>query len=676
MMILPIIILMMLLFTEIDNNIKVADKMVLGIQYNQELKEFLKYTAQHRGSSNGYLNGDESFKERILNIQKLMDEIVLRIDEIDKEVGGTFQTTEKWTVLKNKWNWLPQNVFTSLNAPDSFALHTELTHETLEFIIYVADQSHLTVVSRLDSNYLMQSIVKDLPLLTETMGQARGFGTGVISKGEATDSDKIRLLSYANTMQANSENIVRAYDTIAKENPSFGKKLKETFNVSQQAVTDLIDTMHNQVINEISIGSTEYFDLATVSMDHSYALYAIEMELLIDQLHQHADALALQRGLIGMVVLIVVFFAIYLCVAFFLSVRGTLNHLIEATSEMAKGDLSIRTEVQSKDEFLSVGIAFNNMAQSFSAMIEKSQETVEQVAGSSVELSAKADETGKTSQNIADSINNIAEGATKQSDHANTILTMLDDTKAQVGIGNQKVKSTLDEAEETTRIANEGNAAISEAISRLGDVTRTVQFATDSIGNLGKRSNEIGGINRVITEISEQTNLLALNAAIEAARAGEQGRGFAVVAEEVRKLAEQSSEAAGRILKLIESIQAETTATVKTMESNLASVQGQVNIIQEGGRSLNKVVMNIEETEKNIHDLTEILKKLENNTEGVFRTVENVTSIIGNTAASSVKVAASAKEQSATVEEISSKSAMLAKLADGLQAEIHRFKVR
>ncbi len=132
---------------------------------------------------------------------------------------------------------------------------------------------------------------------------------------------------------------------------------------------------------------------------------------------------------------------------------------------------------------------------------------------------------------------------------------------------------------------------------------KRLSYATDSIQKLGKRSEEIGGIITVISDIAEQTNLLALNAAIEAARAGEQGKGFAVVASEVRKLAEQSKQASGQITGLINDIQAETSVTVRTMESNLLAVNEQVMIINKGGEALEEIVDKVIETETGVEHM-------------------------------------------------------------------------
>lgn len=670
----PLVLLSYFLLMELNDDIDVAQDAVEGAKYNNELKTFLHYTQQHRGMSSGFLNGDESFKGQMLDKQQQLAEQIKKIDQLDQKVATTLHTTEKWTELKNKWGTIPDNIF-SMQASESFSVHTEITNETMELIKNTADSSKLTVVPQLDSSYLMESIVNQLPLLTEMMGQARAKGTAAAAKKVMTDEEKLQLTAYVDSIRDASKNLERAYNIIKAENPAVGKSLEETYQASQAATTEFLDVFENKIIKTVDIESSQFFALATETIDKSFALYDLETQTLNQLLLDQVKELEAKEMMLTIIVLILFLLALYLCISFFISVKETVNNLVATSSEMAKGNLTVRTKIKSQDELLLVGNAFNHMADSFFGMIKKSQDAVEQLASSSEQLSASADETGQTSMQIASTINGVATGATQQSDHTNTILDMIENTKTQVDIGSEKVAQTLEQAKASSLFANEGNAAISEAISHLGDVTRTVQFATDSIQKLGKRSNEIGGIINVITDIADQTNLLALNAAIEAARAGDQGKGFAVVAEEVRKLAEQSNSAAGQIIELIESIQSETSVTVRTMESNLMAVQGQVTIIQKGGESLKQIVQNVEETETSIQDLHQVLLKLEENANEVLESIKVVAAIIEDTAASAEEVAASAEEQSATVEEMSAGSLALAKLAEELQNEINRFKV-
>jgi methyl-accepting chemotaxis protein len=127
-------------------------------------------------------------------------------------------------------------------------------------------------------------------------------------------------------------------------------------------------------------------------------------------------------------------------------------------------------------------------------------------------------------------------------------------------------RATAEAADEARDMAQAGATSAHGATAAMGAVTEASDAASAAIGGLGAKSREIGGIVDTITAIAEQTNLLALNAAIEAARAGEQGRGFAVVAEEVRKLAEESQDAARTIGGLIAEIQRETAGAIEVVE--------------------------------------------------------------------------------------------------------------
>ncbi|KOY82899.1 cache domain-containing protein [Lysinibacillus macroides] len=352
-----------------------------------------------------------------------------------------------------------------------------------------------------------------------------------------------------------------------------------------------------------------------------------------------------------------------------------INILSTNAKELADLNLDVKLlNPKGQDEIADLARAFSHMKNQLTETISIVASSANQVANSSHSLAESSHQTSEASNQIALTMNEIAVGTTTQSDQAEQIVSMMQKTIEEVSNSLQQAEVTLNSAIESTQIARKGEEAINEAIKHLSDVTKTVSYATDSIQKLGKRSEEIGGIITVITGIAEQTNLLALNAAIEAARAGDQGKGFAVVASEVRQLAEQSSLAAGQITNLINDIQAETSVTVRTMESNLLAVEEQVTIINKGGSALKEIVEKVVETEEGVEQMKTAFTNVNNNSLGVQQAIQDISRIIEDSAAATEEIAATSEEQYATVAEITQNSDELSSIAGKLQHEVNKFK--
>ncbi|MCE5284502.1 MAG: methyl-accepting chemotaxis protein [Pelosinus sp.] len=384
------------------------------------------------------------------------------------------------------------------------------------------------------------------------------------------------------------------------------------------------------------------------------------------------------RTMTGIIAIIALLGGIGIGVSISRSVDGAFKTVIADLGRLAKGDYSFKVaqaDLAKKDEVGIMARAMDNMLKAMREVIGQVTRSSQQLAASSEELTASSEQAAQAANQVATAITDVADGSAHQVkavDETTHIVEQLSAGIQEVAANASNVAAT---AKKTSSAAQEGGKAVEKATNQMTQIEKSVDDSAHRVGKLGERSLEIGKIVDTISGIAGQTNLLALNAAIEAARAGEQGRGFAVVAEEVRKLAEQSQEAAKQIAELINEIRIDTDKAVTVMNEGTLEVRTGTEVVNEAGKTFIEIVKLIGQVSEQVHGISAAIEQMAASSQHIVVSVKDIDKISKEASAHTQTVSAATQEQLASMEEIASSSQALAKLAEELNSATAKFTI-
>lgn len=355
-------------------------------------------------------------------------------------------------------------------------------------------------------------------------------------------------------------------------------------------------------------------------------------------------------------------------------IKSGVNAVLKGAKEGEARNLAYRIPVDRSDEFGHIAASFNHMFDEFRDMTKEFQASADIVDQSAIQLTETAEQSAEATQSIAQSITEVAGSTQEQMDYVTKTKEEVDAFSEGVDKSLATMNTICRHVEVTTQMTQEGGKLVQATVEQMHSIADTVEQSSAVIEKLGERSKEIGAIIDTISGIAEQTNLLALNAAIEAARAGEHGRGFSVVAEEVRKLAEESQEAATKISDLIAAIQKETGAAVSAMETGRAEAEkGRANV-QSTGEGFKAIMDRIEGIHSDTQLIMGTMQDIDESGKKIVGYTDNIHGSSQKISSSTETVSAAAEEQSAGMEEIAASSRQLAEQAQKLKDALGKFR--
>ncbi|TSK06719.1 MAG: HAMP domain-containing protein [Geobacter sp.] len=329
------------------------------------------------------------------------------------------------------------------------------------------------------------------------------------------------------------------------------------------------------------------------------------------------------------------------------SITRPLAHAKLVTAEIAAGNLTKRIKTGSRDEIGDICDSINNIVVNLHEVLSRVSQNTAQVASASTELSCAAEQ--------------MAAGAAQVAGQAGTVATASEEMAATSNEIALSCTQAAEGSKQANNAAEAGADVVKETVQGMNQIAEQVRASAVTVGDLGKKSEQIGAIVNTINDIADQTNLLALNAAIEAARAGEQGRGFAVVADEVRALAQRTSSATREIGEMIKAVQQQTRGAIGAMQSGVTRVEEGTAEAAKSGAALEEILQQIGSVTVQVNQIATAAEEQTATTVEISNNIQNINEVVQDTAKNAQESAASA--------------ALLSRLAEEQQKLVGQFKL-
>lgn len=519
------------------------------------------------------------------------------LTEVQKAVGDALKVTPDELRARDRLGFAPERIIESANSvfaargslnDESIAEFTDYIAKLRGLVVHTGDTSNLILDPDLDSYYMMDVTLLALPQTIDRLQQIISYYVTKDMQGGLTLPDRLQAVVFAKSLEeADMVRIVGDYDTIYKEDPNFygtSPSLKamtapalEDFKTAYGALIDYLNSVKDPASSLDFPTLAHKIHVALIASDKLYQMSVQELDVMLNTRINHFENYKrnVLMGCSAALVFGLLFFA-------FIGrgISRPMRVLCRVVNELGEGRFGIDIPfTRKRDEFGEIARALQTFKENgvrieaMKAEDAKRQESEKREQKRKEErLKAMNSATSAFENSVSTIVNTVASAATELQATAESLTSISERTNTESNIvssvteaSSVNVQIVAASVEELTASINEISRQINESTNIAEAAVQEIKKTDATISELTEAANQIGEVTDLIKGIAEQTNLLALNATIEAARAGESGRGFAVVANEVKSLANQTSDAIEEISARITSMQDVTSGTVSAI---------------------------------------------------------------------------------------------------------------